>query len=275
MTQKHLVKLNLARNCLRYIIRVYQIKEIHMPYYICPAVWQAVRNENCFIKFYHIDKNFYPVTKFKPDDFILYPNYFGICAKNILKLNNQYKNLIVDNAHNFFMPDFGLASFNSLRKIFNVKDGAFLNISKLSTEIFPKSNHFYEIDNEETYENFCKNELRLNKESIKLISEYTENLFKNINLEKEKQKRIEIFNKIHTKLKNTNKIELQLSTLDVPFVYPYLTYDKNFNKNLEKDGVLLLRYWEALPESFPEYEFYKHLIPIPLNTNVLNSRSIF
>ena len=112
------LKLNCARNALRYIIRAYTIKEINIPFYTCPVVWQAARSENCKIKFYHLDKNFMPAQNFGENDFVLYTNYFGICTKNAQILAKKYKNLILDNAQSFFTEKIGLASFNSSRKFF-------------------------------------------------------------------------------------------------------------------------------------------------------------
>lgn len=275
MEHRNLIKLNLARNCLRYIIRAFGIKEIHMPYYICPAVWRAARKENCAVKFYHIDSSFLPAKEFAENDYILYPNYFGISSKNVRKLSRLYKNLIVDNAHNYFMPDCGLASFNSLRKFFNVKDGAFLYISKLSTENFPQDEYCYETCRHKTFEDLCKNELRLENEPVKLISRCSEQLFEEIDKEQEKQRRLEIFKQLHTVLHGTNKLAIKLAKEDVPFVYPYLTYDESFAGKLENIGITVLRYWEAMPEYFPEYDFYKYLVPVPLEINVLNSKNIF
>lgn len=275
MEHRNLIKLNLARNCLRYIIRAFGIKEIHMPYYICPAVWRAARKENCAVKFYHIDRSFLPAKEFAENDYILYPNYFGISSQNVRKLSRLYKNLIVDNAHNYFMPDCGLASFNSLRKFFNVKDGAFLYISKLSTENFSQDEYCYETCRHKTFEDLCKNELRLENEPVKLISRCSEQLFEEIDKEQEKQRRLEIFNQLHTALHGTNKLAIKLAKEDVPFVYPYLTYDESFAGKLENSGITVLRYWEAMPESFPEYDFYKYLVPVPLEINVLNSKNIF
>ena len=54
------ILLNSARNCLKYILRAYKIPKIHLPYYICPVVRQAIREENVKMEFYHIDKFFMP-----------------------------------------------------------------------------------------------------------------------------------------------------------------------------------------------------------------------
>ena len=60
MSEYYTKKLNCGRNSIRFIIRTYNIKEIFIPYYTCPSVWQAIKREKCKIKFYHIDKNFLP-----------------------------------------------------------------------------------------------------------------------------------------------------------------------------------------------------------------------
>ncbi len=261
---KCVIKLNTARNCLRYVIKTYNIKEIFIPYYICPSVLTAVRKENCSIKFYHIDENFYPDMVFDKNSYILYPNYFGICCENVFKLADLYPNLIVDNAHNFYMPHCGLASFNSLRKFFNLKDGAFLNISKNLDETFAVDTNYYQQFDKMSYEEMVCNENRLNNQDIKLMSACTSNYFAQIDIEKEKIKRMNKFNEFHKRFGYKNMLKLNLTDFDVPFVYPYLTYDDTEAEILEKEGYLILRYWNFLPDNFPEYKFYRHLIPIPL-----------
>ncbi len=262
---RHKIKLNLGRHCLKYIIKAYNIREIYMPYYICPALIKTAREEKCYIKFYHIDRNFYPLLNFEKDAYILYPNYFGICAANVSKLAAQYNNLIVDNAHNFYMPDCGLASFSSLRKFFEVKDGAVLNISKTINSEIPKDTYSYKtFSRAVTYDEFLINELALEKESIKFMSESTEKLFSKIDTEKERQYRLERFELLNKKYADKNELKINLTKYDVPFVYPYLIRDEETGKRLEKNGNIIIRYWRPLPEKFPEYDFYKYLIPIPL-----------
>ena len=262
MTRK-LIKLNLARNCLRYIIKAYKIKEIFVPYYICPTILSAIRSEKCNIKFYHINLNFYPNQEFPKEAYILYPNYFGICSKQIIELNSKYPNIIFDNAHNFYMPDCGLASFNSLRKFFNLKDGAFLKISKEIHTQFETDNFSYPYFKELSYDEFVSNELRLNNQGIKYISPTTEKYFSEINLEQEKLKRLKNFNDLHERFKTKNQLIFTLNKYDVPFIYPYLTYKNQEAEILQQEGYLILRYWNFLPEDFPEHVFYKYLIPIP------------
>ena len=191
MTDK-IIKLNTARNCLRYILRAYDIKEIFLPYYICPTVKSAIRKENLKINFYHIDKNLMPCFDFTENDFILYPNYFGICFKNVQRLAQKYKNLIVDNAHSYYSVPSGLASFYSLRKFFQpkygIKDGAYLYCEKKLEQSFLQANE-YKIENY-NFENVVKNENRLDEEDILLMSKTSENIISSIDFEEEKSIRL-------------------------------------------------------------------------------------
>lgn len=258
------IKLNLARNCLRYIIKTYNITEINIPYYICPTVIRSIRDENCHIKFYHIDKNFNPTKKFDAQEFILYPNYFGICSKQTFDLCSKYPKLIVDNAHNFYMPHCGFASFNSLRKFFPLKDGAILNIKNNLNLPFETDNYQYESFEKLNYSQMAENEIRLNSQGIKYISDCTLKYFNQLDKDNLKNQRLNKFKDFHERFKEKNLLKLNLTNLDVPFVYPYLTYDDKEAEILQQEGHIILRYWNNLPDNFPEYEFYSHLIPIPL-----------
>lgn len=259
-----LLKLNTARNSLRYIIRAFGIKEIYIPYYICPVIRSAVNKEKCKIIYYHIDRNFYPECKFSDNAFILYPDYFGICSNIVDELSKKYENLIIDNAHSFYSKPKGIASFNSLRKFFpTVRNGSFLyltkdldiNILKDDFEYNPKTLNF---------KDFCKNENKLDLEDLKYISDSTMKIFRNINIEKEKQRRINKFNYWNERL-NRNII---LKENEVPFSYPYLANNikeaNNLVKELESEGILVFRYWNNMPDKFPEKQLYTNLVSINL-----------
>lgn len=262
---KNLIKLNTARNCLRYLIRAYNIKEIFIPYYICPTIWQAIQKENCKINFYHITQDFLPVQEFDIDAFILYPNYFGICGKNIKYLASKYKNLILDSAHSFYTAKSYevLASFCSLRKFFDVADGALLYTSKI-IDIDLKKSENYDFKKLKSYDDFCSNEARLDNNNIMAISELSESTIKNIDIKKQKEDRLKLFRYFENKYKNTNKLKIDILKNEVPFVYPLLTTDKKILTELLSQDILFLRYWNELPKQFTEYEFSKDLVPIPL-----------
>ena len=129
-----MLKFDLARNALEYLITHYKIKEIYIPYYLCDVVRHSVVKTGCKPIFYHIDDNFMPAQEFMAESFILYPNYFGVCSKNVEKLIWQYPRLIVDNAHAFYANPCGFASFNSSRKFLPKNEGAFLWLGERSEE---------------------------------------------------------------------------------------------------------------------------------------------
>lgn len=220
---------NYGRDCLQFIIKRLNIKEIYLPFYTCPVVWQTIRSLNCKIKFYHIDNNFMPVCDFPINAFIIYTNYFGLNAKNVELLSKKYHNLIIDNAQSFYMPlKYGIAGFNSPRKFFNVINSATLNIS---TEI-------------------CGNNIIPEDEII--IA---------------KQKRIENFKFIHSKLQTSNELNLELTLNDVPMVYPYLNYNEDIIRKLKKNNIESDRFWNPLPINTQEGIFQRFIIPIPLSQN--------
>ncbi len=115
-----------AREALKFIIKKFQIKELHIPYYLCDVIRHSLFEINCKPLFYHIDDDFLPLKNFSKDDYILYPNYFGICENNVDKLVQKYPKIIIDNAHSFYSDAKGLASFNSAKKFLPVENGAYL-----------------------------------------------------------------------------------------------------------------------------------------------------
>lgn len=270
------IALNSARNCLRYIIKAYDIKEICVPYYTCPVVYEAIKKEHCKINYYHIDNNFMPIGDFDKENFILYTNYFGVCAKNVKMLAKKYKNLIVDNAQAFYMPKYGLTSFNSIRKFFGVCDGALLYCNKnkkkqIKQDIsYNKFSHLLKrLDVNATfgYKDFRKNSELLAKEPIKYMSNLTKTIFNSIDIEQAKKIRLKNFNFLHKQLYRTNKLNIKLDKNDIPMIYPYLI--KNGEKirfNLIKNKIYIAQYWSAINNTLlnnNEKNIIKNLVAIP------------
>jgi hypothetical protein len=122
---------NTARNALRHFIKIIGIKEIFVPSYTCPVVFESIKRKNCKITLYKIGDDFMPRTNFPKDSYIVYNNYFGICGKNVDYLAKIYPNLIIDNAQAFYSELKGIASFYSPRKFFGLPDGGIL-LSKIN-----------------------------------------------------------------------------------------------------------------------------------------------
>ena len=265
---------NTARNCLRYVIRAFNIKEINIPYYTCPVVWQSIQKENCKIKFYHIGKDFLPQSEFRENEFILYTNYFGVCAKNVKQLAKKYKNLIIDNAQAFYMPKYGIASFNSVRKFFGVSDGAILYCDKkfegdfsVDTSYNRFSHLLKRIDVAASfgYSDFCTNDDSLGDEPIKYMSNLTKAILSCADVEGAKQKRLQNYKTLHEFLNCTNELDINLDIDDFPMVYPYLVRDENLKQRLIKNKIYVATYWNPLPDEYMEGIFQKYLVPLPID----------
>lgn len=257
--------LNLARNSLRYIIKTYNIKQLHIPYYLCNVIRQSIVREYCKPIFYHIDDNFLPDRDFNKDDFVLYPNYFGICGENVNLLSEKYKNLIVDNAHSFYSEPKGLACFNSARKFFNIYNGSVLWIKNKGININYKTEEFKSISDDEN-EKIKSEILFMKKEPAFVQSDFLSDKFKNT--ENMRIKTVRIFEKLHKKYKDINCLKINTKNIYSPFCYPLLCEnkaiaDKKADELINK-GFKIYRYWNSMPETYNEYKFYRNLVPVPL-----------
>lgn len=272
----HSVALNTAGNCLRYLIRAYNIKKINVPYYTCLVVIEAIEKENCEIDFYHINEHFIPEKSFSNNDYILYTNYFGICAENVKTLSMKYKNLVVDNAQAYYLSKFGLASFNSARKFLGVPDGAFLTCDKKlnedleldKTSVNRFSHLLKRIDTNAQcgYEDYKNNDEALRYEDIKLMSNLTKSLINNHNSEVDKLKRKENFEYLHQHLKESNNLKIITDNDDVPMVYPYLVKNgKELKQKLIKNNIYVATYWNAINLNEVEQNFQDNLVPLPID----------
>lgn len=217
---------DLGRNALKYLVHTYKIKKLHLPYYLCDVIRHTLVEEGCKPVFYHIDDDFFPACEFSEKDFVLYPNYWGVCETQVQKLSKKYPNLIVDNAHAFFDEPRGFACFNAGHKFgFN---NSFLWIKE--------NNHFSNLNNQYSEEDTIK---KRHNEFLLLNEKY-----KNI---------------------NTLNIDLNSKApFCYPCLTDSIEQADELVKKLKEEGKIIYRYWNSLPKSFCEYKFYSRLVPIPI-----------
>ena len=213
-----------ARDSLGKIIGTYNIKEMRIPYYLCDSVRHTLVKEGCKPVFYHIDDNFMPSVEFDTSDFILYPDYFGICTENVKRLAKIYPKLIVDNAHSYFSEPSGFACFNSAYK-FGLDNCSYLwlKTDEKSDIVVPK----YEQKREERKNKF----LELNRKYFST---------------------------------NLLKIDKNSVPFCYPYLAKDEETADSLVKELKKEGYTIYRYWNQLPKNYNEYKFYSRLVPIPV-----------
>lgn len=272
------ILLNSGRNALRYIIQTYNIKKLFVPAYTCHEVIESIKLEDCILEYYNLNEQLLPIKSFQSNEYILYTNYFGICGNNVIKLNKIYPNLIVDNSQAFYFTSKSLAAFYSPRKFFGLPDGGFvLSDRKLSQKLeldssYDRCEHLlmrWDKGPEYGYSKFKSNDENLKDLPIKKMSKLTKALMGNINYEKIKQNRIDNFRTLNKYLNNSNESNLQLSSNDVPMVYPYLINDETIRERLIQNKIYIANYWPNIEKLHPinNYEKYlqKFLFPLPVD----------
>ncbi|MEN9919884.1 MAG: hypothetical protein RL662_2320 [Bacteroidota bacterium] len=277
------LKLNTARNCLEYILRVKKYSKIYIPFYTCDVLLQPIKLLGIRYEFYSIDLNFDPIfdKKIAKDEAFLFTNYYGIKDKKVQELAVKYHNqLIIDNSQAYFSsPIEGIDTFYSARKFFGVPDGAYLYTDKhccdfLEIDIsIDRFNHLIEridLDASKGYNNYQLNDASLDNQPIKEMSKLTSALLSNIDYEKCRDKRTSNWKYLHSKLTTKNKFKFY-DDLDInaPMVYAFYSEDLSLKSKLIANNVYIATYWlnvlKWVDECSIEYNLVNHLLPLPID----------
>jgi len=276
------LKLNTARNCLKYILKAKQYKKIFIPYYTCEVILEPIKKLKIDYEFYRINQKLEPVKEYKllGNETFLYINYFGLKQGKVQRLANQYgKNLIVDNSQAFYAkPLDGIDTFYSARKFFGVPDGAYLYTDKHLEDNFEQDISYDRISHlvkridigaEVGYSDFQQNDNSLTNQPIKKMSNLTDKLLKSIDYEFAKLKRRKNYETLSKQLQDDNQIEFDFDENTVPMVYPYFSNNKNLRSRLIENHVFVAKYWKSVLEwcssDSLEYKFSEKLLPLPIN----------
>lgn len=265
------VLLNSGRNALRHIVRKLGVTRIHVPYYTCPVVWDALRAEGCELDFYEIGADLKPKKRFPRNDFVLYTNYFGCCGGIIDELVEDYPNLIVDCAQAYYARPKGRASFSSPRKFFGVPDGgvAYGVDFKSYGDEYPlddsrgRMTHLILRKNgevEKGYAAFKNAEASLDGAEIMRMSQETRHMLVHIDKERYRNMRISNFafldNALHTEFR------FHRSSDDVPLVYPYITDNPRLRSSLIQEKIYVASYWPGVDNYGNPQE---RILPLPID----------
>ena len=284
---KDALRLNTARNCFEYVLRVRKYTKVYIPYYTCEVMLEPLYKCNVDYEFYHINQQLEPDQDFnlQPTEAFLYTNYYGLKQRCVERLAQQYgKQLIVDNAQAFFaVPLDGIDTFYSARKFFGVADGAYLYIDKLLDEeleldqSYDRMIHLLkraDVGAEAGYADFRHNDDSLIGQPIKRMSNITEKILCSIDYESTKELRRANYVALDSQLKNTNGIELHMDDDSVPMVYPYLTTDETLRQRLIDNRIFVATYWPNKEWQCAGFDLIlqKQLLPLPITTkfNMIN-----
>lgn len=263
--------LNSARSALRWILRTFDVRKVHLPSFTCPVVEQAVRDEGCAVETYALGKDFLPTEDFLAEDWVVFNNYFGVCGKNVTRMALRYRNLIVDNAQAFYAKPAGRAAFYSPRKFFGVPDGGIAVIPGWTGDTpdlepdhsLGRITHLFrrlEEGPKAGFAEFRAADRQLDGLPVRAMSATTRAMLGCCDFAEVARRRLANFRFLHERLHSTFPFALEED--DVPLAYPYITRDSDLREKLIAQRIFVPLYWPGVAEGAYPVE---GILPLPID----------
>lgn len=279
---KEAIRLNSGRNAFEYILRARRYKKVYLPYFTCDVMLEPIIKLQLKHEFYHINEQLEPIFDFNKigvDETFLYTNYFGIKSLEVLNLSRTCPNLIIDNSQAFFeKPLAEIDTFYSPRKFFGVPDGAYLFTSNRLNIDFEKDNSLKRLSHllgriengaEESYAMFVQNDRSLIDQPIRLMSNLTQNLLKDIDYEFIEKIRRTNFNYLHKAFGSLNVLKMDNENDFTPMVYPFLFEKKGLRSYLIQNKIFVAQYWPNVldwcEKGEIENKFTQSILSLPID----------
>jgi dTDP-4-amino-4,6-dideoxygalactose transaminase len=234
--------------------------------------------------FYHTNSKFEIEDDINPKEgeYIIANNYFGLKDVYITQLAEKYGNhLIVDCAQAFFAkPIPSIKSFYSARKYVGVADGGIaymgndngkeIHITEKECTVDHDSHLIKrkEFGAEAGFADYQANEIKLDYQPIRWMSNTTKRILEHINYEKVINKRRTNFMFLHKSLRDKNFLDLpDFDSFVCPMVYPFVTRnDRDLRKELIENKIFVAKYWpnvNQISNYETEFQMATRVIPIP------------
>jgi len=273
-------KINLARHGINIILKYHNYQKVYLPKYISDTVYKIL---DIPYEFYEIDETF--MTKLNPNiirknEVIIFPNYFGINNKNILKALKRFDHIIIDNAHAFYQKLKGHNVVYSARKFFGVPDGSYIYTKKkldLNLKIDNSHQKFLpllkkkELGSNISYNKYLEVEKNYAHSEPKFMSKTTNEILNSINYKNDIKLRIENYKYFHENLKFKNRLNLKSLDGNIPMNYPFL-FSKKLKNLLLKYNIYIPTYYSNSKKYFKknsfENELLENLIALPIDGRV-------
>lgn len=277
------ISLNSGRSCLGYLIEKRNIQKLYLPYFLCDTVKETCEKYNVDYEYYSIHADFEPIfsKELHENEYLYVVNFYGqLSQEYIHSLNQQYKNIIFDNAQDFYRkPIAGMDTIYICRKYFGVADGAYLfTRDNLSLEdeyqidtCYDRMTFLlgrYEKDASSFYSEYVKNNDYFANKPVMRTSKITSNLLNALDYEKIKHKRSENFMFLHEEFSQINNLTLNMS--DGAFAYPlYINNGFEIKKKLIENKIYIPTLWPDVfnkcSEDTLEYKYAKNILALPVD----------
>lgn len=278
------IALNSARNCLRYLIELRDIRSIWIPDYMCDAVHNTCRDCSIAVHTYQVNDKFEPIFDFhiREQDYLYLSDFFGQLTESQVAAAQAYSNgkLIVDEVQGFFRPAWpDVDTLYTCRKFFGVPDGAFLYTADERTlddalaqdTSRTRVKHLFgrlETTATEYYRAYERSEEAIGHLPLSCMSLTTDALLRRIDYDRVKRQREVNFSKLHEELGNVNRLRLNVPV--GPYMYPLFLDDaEKIRAELIQQKIYVPTLWpnvlnDAELES-AAFSFARNILPLPID----------
>ena len=271
-----------GRAALLLALRKIQPRRMHVPFYICDSVLEAIAAAGADVNFFSLTNDFEAETprSIAPDECLLFVNYFGLQSDAAARIATQYgERAIIDDTHAFFARGYPNAwSFNSARKFFGVPDGAYLySPDPIAEQLPPNSDvhaeHLLTRLNGQLQEAFTQYQEAERHVSLEPrgMSAMTARLLNGVSFSTVAERRRRNYRALDARLRERNRLHLNALDGDaVPFCYPFAAPEPELQARLWDQSIFVPRLWpevvtRAVPGFERERELARSLLPLPID----------
>ena len=283
-----LLRLNLGRTALLYLLEKMQIHTLYVPHFLCGSVLEACEHAQIRLVYYSIDKAFLPVCDHipGPGECLYLVNFYGrLTQEQILEQKKRYGQIILDNTHAFFQkPIAGVPAIWSIRKYFGLADGAYVDPQGSWQPDLDADGELRDLPEDRSgdrmghilgrfegtasdyYSTMLENAHALEEDPPRRMSALTRNLLRAIDYDQVMQQRTSNYTYLQELLGEENP--LPYCPINGPFTYPF--YHKNgmqIRRAMAKEKVYVPTYWknvlDEMPEDSLEYDLAANILPLP------------
>lgn len=269
---------NSGRNALRMLVRHRAISHVHVPYFTCPVVWDALAAEGVTIAYYDLDDAMRPARSFAPDAWVLLNNSFGLLDRDVAAFAREHPRVIVDNAQALYSPAYGAGAIYSPRKFFGLPDGGILVADDLPVPPTEQDHSAGRIGHlarraedapEAGFPEYTAHERALDDAPVRAMSAVTRALFSTVPAQRAAQLRRENFAHLARRLGRHNLLDLPTPDVEVPLCYPLLGGGRALREALIAARVFVPTFWpgvlEVAPPGSRSRRLAEDLVPLPID----------
>ena len=277
------VALTSGRACFRAILERDRPARVLVPFYLCDAALEPLRQLQIPFDFYALTESLEPdVPKWPAGASVLYVNYFGLQNRMTDAFASALgERAVVDDTQSFFSRGRGRAwSFNSARKFFGVPDGAYaygpdvasitprgVNHDALAAHLTTRMTGPQDV----AYRQYVEAEQLVSSEVL-APSPLATRLLGGIGYEDARGARRRNFAQLHERLSGKNGLRIDFALEDgaAPFCYPFLPARTSVHRPLWQREIYVPRLWPEVAsrdvEGFAwERDLASRLLPLPVD----------